>query len=336
ASHQRVTKADAKGEPASAHARAARAKEDAKPRVDGIVVSHPERVIDPSSGLTKLDLVRYAGEIAETMFPFVVKRPLMLLRCPGGTQDSVFRQSDKRTANKRKPTCFVQKHSGQGLNAQNLGSMVLGKEEALFVTNTKQIVLLAQNNAVEVHGWGCTVPKWDRPDWIVFDLDPDENLPFSRVIESAFEVREALRTLSLESWVKTTGGKGLHVVVPLARHYDWDTIRSVSERIAVLLAQGAPHRYVATMSKRARVGKIFIDYLRNGEGSTAILPYSARARPGLPVAVPIAWKDLRAVNPQELTILTVPKLVSRRKADPWADLLETKQTLPRELLTDRA
>jgi bifunctional non-homologous end joining protein LigD len=208
---------------------------------------------------------------------------------------------------------------------------MLGDEEGLYVTSTKQIVLLAQQNAIEVHGWGTTLPKWEHPDWIVFDLDPDESLPFEEVVDAAFTTRDALKTLGLQSWVKTTGGKGLHVVVPIARRYDWETVKNASHRVATLMAEAAPDRFVATMSKKARVGKVFIDYLRNGEGATAILPYSARARPGLPVAMPIAWSDLREVDPGELTIATVPKLLARRRNDPWEDLLTTRQLLPREL-----
>ncbi|MDF2693653.1 MAG: ATP-dependent ligase, partial [Labilithrix sp.] len=306
-----------------------------RPVVGAIKVTHPERVIDADTGLTKLDLVRYAGEVAETMLPFVANRPLMLLRCPGGTQANVFRQSDRRRGDK-KSSCFVQKHAGQGLSEVELGSKVAGDEEVLFATTARQLVLLAQHNTVEIHGWGSTLPRWDRPDWIVFDLDPDEALPFDRVIDGAFELRDALRTLALQSWVKTTGGKGLHVVVPIARRYDWATVRAASQKIATVIAHAAPDRYVATMSKKARPGKIFIDYFRNGEGATAVLPYSTRARPGLPVAVPMQWKDLRSVDPDALTIQTVPKLLARRKVDPWADLLATKQTLPRELLVASA
>src|SRR5262249_32673349 len=147
------------------------------------------------------------------------------------------------------------------------------------------------------------------------------------------ELREALRALELESWVKTTGGKGLHVVVPIARRYDWATVRSVSEQIAVLMARAAPDRYVAKMSKAARVGKIYVDYLRNAEGATALLPYSPRARPHLPVAMPVGWNALHSVEPNELTIRTVPAILARRRADPWAELFATKQRLPRALLT---
>ncbi len=308
----------------------------AKPRVGDIAVSHAERVIDAESGLTKLDLVNYANAVAETMLPYVAKRPLMLLRCPGGTQGgAVFRQSDRRQGRKN-VACFVQKHSGQGVSSKNLGSKMLDGEEALFVTDPEQLVILAQNNAIEIHGWGSTLPKWDRPDWIVLDLDPDEDLPFERVVDAAFEVRDALKTLSLESWVKTTGGKGLHVVIPIARRYEWDAVKNASQKLAELMSAAAPDRYVANMGKKHRIGKIFIDYLRNGQGATAVLPYSARARPGLPVALPITWKELRSIDPHDFTIATVPSILEKRRQDPWADLLETHQTLPRELLrTDR-
>lgn len=300
-----------------------------KERVHGIVVSHPERVMDIVTGLTKLDLVTYAGAIADAMLPYVEKRPLMLLRCPGGTQTSKFSQSDRKKG--VKSSCFVQKHHGMGLASGSIGTALLGEEEALYVRNAKDIVTLAQQNAVELHGWGTRLPRWEHPDWMVLDLDPDEALPFEKVVESAVEVREALRTLRLESWVKTTGGKGLHVVVPLARRYDWETVHRVSQQIAVLMAQHAPKRYVAKMTKAARVGKIFIDYLRNAEGATAVLPYSARARPGLTVAYPISWEELADVDPQALTIATVPALLAKRRKDPWADLLACKQTLPKEL-----
>lgn len=316
----------------------ARTAASTKPNVGDVKVSHPERVIDAASGLTKLDLVRYAGAVAETMLPFVAKRPLMLLRCPGGTHDGeVFRQSSRNAnaARGKRVSCFVQKHAGQGLTTANLSSQKIAGEEALYVTRPEQLVLLAQNNTIEVHGWGSTFPKWDRPDWIVLDLDPDTELPFAKVVDAAFEMRAALKTLSLESWVKTTGGKGLHVVVPIARRYDWDTVKAASQRIAELMSAAAPDRYVANMGKKHRIGKIFIDYLRNGQGATAVLPYSARARPNLPVALPVEWKDLRSIDPNDFTIVTVPALLEKRGKDPWAALLETRQTLPRELIRAR-
>jgi bifunctional non-homologous end joining protein LigD len=319
----------------AAHVRAARARATAKPRVRGVGVTHHERVVDAGTGLTKLDLVRYAGEVADAMFPYAERRPLMLLRCPEGTEISVFRQSDRRRAREgqgKRSSCFVQKHHGQGLDATTLGQALAGDEEVLFIAKPEHAVTLAQNNTIEIHGWGSRLPRWDRPDWIVFDLDPDESLPFRRVVDAALELRDALKTLGLDSWVKTTGGKGLHVVVPIALRYDWPTIRAASERIAVLMEHAAPDRYVVNMSRRVRAGKVYIDFLRNAEGQTAVLPWSPRARPGLPVAVPIAWRDLPAIDPAEFTIVTAPKLLARRRSDPWAALLEARQTLPRELL----
>jgi bifunctional non-homologous end joining protein LigD len=298
------------------------------PSLNGIVISHPDRVMDEKTGLTKRDLATYMASVADVMLPFVKQRPLMLVRCPSGTGAGVTHPSEKHAGRK----CFVQKHLGQGVAASNIGIGHAGDEEVVFVENADQLVWLAQNNTVELHGWGSTMPKWDRPDWVVLDLDPDEALPFSRVRDAAREMRDALKSLSLEAWLKTTGGKGLHVVVPIARRYDWETVRGASEAIAVLMSRAAPDRYVATMSKKARTKKIFIDYLRNAEGATAVLPYSARARPGLPVALPIAWEELDAIDPAAITIANVPKLLARRRKNPWEDLLASKQRLPAELV----
>lgn len=301
-------------------------KNSSAPEVDGVAISNADRVMDPNSGHTKLDLARYARDVADEMLPFIAKRPLMLQRCPMGIGPPPAGRI------RRKTSCFMQKHPGRGLERAEVEHARTTDDESIFVTNHRQLVLLAQHDTIELHGWGSRFPRWDRPDWIVLDLDPDEQLPFSHVTDSALEIRAALRTLRLECWVKTTGGKGLHVVVPIARRYDWPTVEAVARRIATLMAEAAPERYVATMSKRARKGKIFIDYLRNAEGATAVLPYSARGRPHLPVAMPIAWNDLRSIDPPEFTIATVPKLLARRRGDPWKDLLATPQRLPRELI----
>ena len=282
----------------------------------GVKVSHPERVLDPKSGMTKLDLARYYAAVADKMLPYMVKRPLMLMRCPEG--------------NTRKGACFVQKHSGRGL--QGLKRIHKGDvegEEVLYVTEPAAIVELAQFNVIELHGWGCRMPKWQKPDWIVFDFDPDEGLAFSKVVDAAREMRDALAKMKLVSFVKTTGGKGLHVVVPLSPKHDWDTVRNFAEAMAEAFVKAAPSRYIATMSKKARKGKIFVDWLRNAKGATAILPYSVRARPGSPVAMPIAWTDLERLDPQELTVETVPKILAKLRKDPWADLLSTEQVLPK-------
>jgi bifunctional non-homologous end joining protein LigD len=161
------------------------------------------------------------------------------------------------------------------------------------------------------------------------DLDPDEALPFSSVVDAAREVRDVLGRLGLETFVKTTGGRGLHVAAPVAPDRDWPTARAVTESVAHHLVKLRPRLYTVSAAKEARAGKIFVDYLRNTKGSTTVLPYSARARPGLTVALPVAWADLDSVDPRALTTRTVPELVRRRAIDPWATFFSIGQALPR-------
>jgi bifunctional non-homologous end joining protein LigD len=274
-------------------------------------------VVDAQSGLTKADLARYTEAVVDRFLPFAAKRPLMLLRCPEGHAS--------------KKTCFVQKHAGRGLVKNVSKGDVLG-EEVLFVTKPDEVFELVQLNVVEIHGWGSRMPKWDRPDWVVFDFDPDESVAWKRVVEGALALREELKRLALVSFVKTTGGKGLHVVVPVKPVYDWDTIAAFAELVASGMAKSAPREYVTTMSKAARKGKIFLDRFRNAKGATAVLPYSPRAREGLPVAMPVAWKDLAKIDPQEFTVRTLPKLLARRRQDPWAELATTDQRLSKRIL----
>jgi bifunctional non-homologous end joining protein LigD len=303
------------------------AKRDEKVTVAGVAISHPDRVLDPASGIRKQDLARYHEAVVDWLLPFAKKRPLMLVRCT----DAITGGFPQRRGRSQRASCFVQKHSGRGL-LENIGRAEIEGEEVLYVTKPRDVIELAQLSTVEIHGWGSRLPRWDRPDWVVFDLDPDEGLSFARVVEAAREVKDELSRLGLESFVKTTGGKGLHVVVPLTPKHDWTLIRAFAEAIAEGLVRRAPDRYVATMSKAKRAGKIFVDWFRNGKGATAILPYSPRAREGATVALPIAWRDLGSVDPRELTVLTVPALLARRRSDPWRDLLEINQTLSRGVL----
>jgi bifunctional non-homologous end joining protein LigD len=282
-----------------------------------VAITHPDRVVEPDRGLTKADLARYIEATAHHILPYAKRRPLMLLRCPEGGIG-------------KKP-CFVQKHAGRGLS-KNVDRGDVEGEEVLYVTKAEGLFGLVQLNVVELHGWGCRLPKWERPDWTIFDCDPDEGLAWKDVVDGALEMRDALAKLGLASFVKTTGGKGLHVVVPLAPKHDWETVRRFAEGVARMFAQSAPDRFVATMSKRARRGKIFVDYLRNAQGATAVLPYSPRARKGITVAMPVAWTDLAKIDPEDFDITTVPRLLEGRKVDPWADLLETKQTLSKAVL----
>ena len=291
----------------------ARGADDAT--VAGVKISNPGRIVDVASGVTKLELARYHDAVAPHVMAYTKNRPLALVRCPEGTSHK----------------CFFQKHSVNGFSDRIHRTQIEG-EEVLTITTATGLVELVQFGVVELHGWGCRLPRWEHPDWIVLDLDPDETLPFPRVVEAALELREELLRLGLTSFVKTTGGKGLHVVVPLRPQAGWDVVKGFSRAIAVAFTRAKPKQYTATLSKSARHGRIFIDYLRNGQGATAILPYSPRARPGMPVAMPITWQQVKTVDPGDFTVRTVPKLLAARKIDPWAELAASRQTLPRELL----
>jgi len=297
-------------------------------KVGKLVITHPERVVDRASGITKGDLARYAGVMAPWFLPFAKKRPLMLVRCTGEWDlVSGVGLQEKRP---KRASCFVQKHIGRGLVA-NIGRGEVDGEEVLYVTKEDEVVALAQLNTVELHGWGSRMPSYEKPDWIVLALDPDVGLPFARVVEAALDLRDELAKIGLVTFVKTTGGKGLHVVVPLTPKDDWSVVSAFATAVAEGMVTREPKKYVATMTKAARTGKIFVDHFRNGRGATAILPYSPRARPGATVALPVSWKELPSVDPQAFTVLTVPELLAKRRVDPWAALLTTKQTIPRDL-----
>ncbi|HEY1075076.1 MAG TPA: DNA ligase D, partial [Fontimonas sp.] len=279
--------------------------------VGGVAISSPERIMDAASGTTKLQIARYHEAVAPWFMPYAGNRPLALVRCPQGDAQQ----------------CFFQKHRMRGVGP-HVQSARVGSHEVIHVEDTTGVLELVQFNVIEFHGWGASMADPHRPDWLVIDLDPDSALGFGDVVDAALEIREALAAAGLKSWVKTTGGKGLHVCVPLEPANDWATVKSFSQALAQALAAQNPKRYVATMSKAKRKGKIFIDYLRNGEGATAVLPYSPRSRPGMTVAMPVAWKDIRHLDPRDFTIASVPQRLKRRRSDPWKDFLDQPQTLP--------
>lgn len=285
--------------------------------VEGVNITHPQRVVDSPSGLTKGDLARYHEQVSELMLPYVVDRPLALVRCPDGDASQ----------------CFFQKQKPRG-TGKSVGHKRVGAHEVVFARDARGVLELVQFNAIEFHGWGARAAKPHRPDWIVMDLDPDAGLSFAKVVDAALEMREALQSIGLESFVKVTGGKGLHVVAPIIPRAGWDEVKAFTHGIATAFAERAPDRYVATMSKAKRKGKIFIDYLRNGEGATAVLPYSPRARPGAAVALPVKWSDLKHVDPAEFTVREAVHWLRKRRADPWADFFEIRQQLP-EMNRDR-
>lgn len=295
-----------------------RTKANARPKESTVdfPLTNPNRILYPESGVTKLALAEYYQQVAERMLPYLEDRPLSLLRCPEG----------------RAKTCFFQKHAAAGTPAELRRIEISekdGPETYLIADDLPGLLSLAQMGVLEIHVWGSRADRLEYPDWFVMDLDPSPEVPWERVVETAFLMRDFLARIDLQSFVKLTGGKGLHVVAPLSpRRAGWDEVKQFTHQVALAFAERYPERYLAKMSKAARRGKIFIDYLRNDRGSTAIAPYSTRAKPNAPLAMPIAWSELSAhVHADHWQIQNVAKRLRSRK-DPWRALFEIKQTLP--------
>lgn len=288
--------------------------------VAGVRVSSPDKVLYPEQGITKRDLALYYEQIAEHMLPHVAGRPLTLVRCPEG----------------RGKPCFFQKHTSKG-RPEAMKTIEIaerdGPDTYLYIDSAAGLTSLVQMGVLEIHVWGSRVDKVEQPDLLVLDLDPAPELAWPDVVRGAKEVRERLLELGLQSAVRTTGGKGLHVVVPIARgRADWDEAKAFTKAVAVAMAADSPSRYTATITKAKRTNKIFIDYLRNGRGATAITTFSARARPGAPVSTPLSWDELdSSIRPADLTIATVPRFIAERKRDPWADLVSVRQFITAEM-----
>ena len=282
--------------------------------VEGVRITHPERVIDTASGHTKLDLARYYASIAEFMLPHLKSRPVSLVRAPEGVGGELFFQkhADVRTMP----------------GVKDLPDLWEGHGPLLEIPSAKALVAAAQMNVVEFHTWNSVKQKVDKPDRMIFDLDPGEGVEFAQVREGAQLTRTLLEELGLQCWIKTSGGKGLHVVVPMSARLDYDTVKAFSQRIVQHLAQTIPQRFVAKSGPANRVGKIFVDYLRNGFNATTAAAFSARARPGLGVSMPIAWDELPAIRGgAQWTIADARDRLSFQKADPWADYWRCRQTL---------
>jgi bifunctional non-homologous end joining protein LigD len=256
-------------------------------------------------------LAEFYAEIADWVLPHVVERPLSLVRCPAGAEGE----------------CFFQKHAWNGMS-KAVRSRSEGGEEVLFIEDLEGLMALVQSSCLEIHPWGARLGTIDKPDRITIDLDPADDVSRTDLVAGALEVRERLRAVHLESFVKTTGGKGLHVVVPLTPKDGWDEVKAFAQSLAEAMTKDSPDRFLATMSKRARTGRIFVDYLRNGRGATAVSAYSTRARPGAPVSTPLDWSELSSVRPNHFTVENLPTRLRHLRADPWADLTRLKQVLP--------
>jgi len=283
-------------------------------KIEGVAISHPDRVIFPDLGITKRQLIEYYASIAEWILPHIANRPLSLLRCPGGIAGE----------------CFFQKHFTTGMKGIK---RVTIKEKSktsdyLVLRDAHDLVLLIQEGVVEIHPWGATADDPDSPDQFIFDFDPAPGLPFTAVVDAAKTMRDYLAAMKIESFCKTTGGKGLHVVAPLKRGVDWAELKSFTKKIAANFATAAPDRFTINPLKRERTDRIFLDYLRNDRGSTAVAPYVVRARPGATISLPLDWNDVNArLDPSRYTLASVPKLLASRKNDPWAGMTKHRQTL---------
>jgi bifunctional non-homologous end joining protein LigD len=280
--------------------------------VAGVRLSSPDKILYPEQGITKSELADYYLAVAERMLPHVANRPVTMVRCPTGRQKK----------------CFYQRHAASGVLPQLREVKVPGFDEPyLYIEDVAGLVAMVQMGTLEIHPWGVTVEHPDRPDRIIFDLDPDEGLGFGDVASAALEVRERLKLLGLESFVKTTGGKGLHVVVPIEPVTEWRVAKAFSKSLSDRMAADAPERYLTRISKAERAGRIFIDYLRNDPTSTAVGPYSTRSRMGAPVAMPIEWEELAGpLRPGDFTVKTAPMRV-QSVGDPWEAIGEVRQRL---------
>ncbi len=280
-----------------------------------VALSSPDKLLWPQEKVSKRDLLDHYALAWPRMEPFVVGRPLALLRAPDGVEKER----------------FFQKHAAPGMSERILRSHdPQDGEEILYIRDFDGLAALVQIGVVEVHVWGCTVDQIDTPDQIVFDLDPDEGVAVEEVRKAALEVRARLEELALPTFVKTSGGKGYHVMVPLKPKAGWDEVKGFANDFARAMEQAAPERFTATLSKKARAGKIFIDYLRNGRGSTTVAPYSPRARKGAAVSMPVAWADIdESVAPDAFRLGAKATRERLAGADPWADFFASGKVLNR-------
>ncbi|HEU4728843.1 MAG TPA: non-homologous end-joining DNA ligase [Kofleriaceae bacterium] len=293
----------------------------------GFKLTNLDKVLFPDGrhgapGITKGDLIAYLAVVSEWALPHVADRPLTIVRCPEGL----------RPRTPRARVCFFQKHllagSPPSIDVVPVTEVDGESVDYMRVHDMAGMVALAQLGTLEIHTWGAHADKIEKPDLMVFDLDPDIGLGWEQVVLGALELRRRLHELGLESFVKTTGGKGLHVVAPVTRGIGWDDLKAFTKAVVESMAGDEPSLYTTNMAKAHRKGKVFLDYLRNGRGATFIAPYSPRARSGAPVAVPVTWEELaHGVDPGGFTIHTVPRRLAIQRNDPWRAIHDVRQSI---------
>ena len=288
---------------------------------NNLPITNPDKILDEASGMTKRMLAEYYMSVGDHILPHIASRPLSVVRCPDGNG---------------KP-CFFQKHISIGL-PEGVRSVPVpdlksgGTEDYLTLDSNEGLVGLAQIGVFEIHPWGSRNESLERPDRIVFDLDPDTSIGWKTLAAAAKSVREKLGALGLESFVKTTGGKGLHVVFPIRAEHPWTVVKSFAHAFVLKMEKESPGLYVTNMRKSLRAGRIFLDYLRNDRGSTAVAPFSPRARSGVPVALPLHWHELNGKDRPAATVATFASWRRRLKNDPWSGMAVVKQRLSGQAL----
>ncbi|HEY0553340.1 MAG TPA: DNA ligase D, partial [Thermoanaerobaculia bacterium] len=280
--------------------------------IAGVRFSNPGKVLYPEQGVTKGELGYYYERVADWILPHLVNRPLTLVRCPEG----------------RAKQCFYQKHVNERFPPEVYRVDVGEPEPYGAIDSLAGLLSLAQMGVLEIHIWGAHRDRIEQPDYVVFDFDPDEGLGWDRVVEGALAMRAYLGDLGLKTFLKTTGGKGLHVVLPITRKDGWDDVKAFTKAVAEAMVAKEPDRYTSKLPKASRKGKIFIDYLRNGRGATSICAYSTRARANAPVSVPLFWEELETdVRGNTYTLRTLPERLDGLKSDPWADFFKVRQSI---------
>jgi bifunctional non-homologous end joining protein LigD len=288
--------------------------------VAGIRISNPSKILYPEAGITKHDLALYYERVSQWILPHIHNRPLTLVRCPSGWEKS----------------CFYQKHPDAKVNSViERVTVQEGKGPTLYMmaNSTEALVALLQMGAIELHPFGSSAPRLTCPDRLVFDFDPADDISWETLVEAVHLLKTLLEELGLQTFIKTTGGKGLHVVVPIKPSFEWDEIKAFTKAVAELMVRSFPDRFVATVTKSKRHGKIFVDYLRNADGATAIAPYSLRARANAPVATPIDWKELdEDIRQDHFNVRNVPERLAKLKKDPWAGFFDVRQSITKAMV----
>lgn len=272
--------------------------------MEEITITNPNKILFPKDKFKKIDIINYYIEVAHLMLPFIENRLLSVIRCHEGIKGECFFKKHPTTDK------FIHKKKDKG-------------EDYFYINEKYGLIYQAQMGTIEFHIWGSCIPKINKPNLMVFDLDPDEKLSLTKLRTAVLKVKSVLDELKLKSFLKTSGGKGYHIVIPFSETKDWETFYNFSKQVALIIESKWPSEFTTNIKKSERKGKIFIDYLRNNRGSTCVAPYSIRARDNASISMPISWKDLNKIKPNEVNITNYQAYINKA----WKNIFKTKQKL---------